>query len=112
MKKQKYLHKAKHLTSGLLILLLLWLTVSLPAVYSSLAKQTTGKQPTGTNDQNPLSDTAEEKGEETVDVSQEYIHPASALDRQVVSVIHYYKGYPLSAYSIFPPELVAPPPEA
>ena len=104
---------AQHVSSVFMILALLWLTVSMPYVY---AAQKAGKaiaQQVGSaeEDNNPFSNTTEEKNENGVNTLSEYLHDMHQLDHAGVLITQFYKCHPSDLYFAFHPELISPPPE-
>lgn len=117
MKGSPSIFTAWHIGSSLLMILaLLWLTVSTPFVYAAdkLAKQEVQKQ-TGQcqeEDTNPFSNTTEEKNESGVNNLSEYLHDVHLLERISVTLTKYYKCHLSDTYYAFHPDLHLPPPKA
>jgi len=109
-----------HKVSSLLMMIaLVWLTASLPFVYSSqqavkkeAAKQMASSEEKTKDTGNPLSNTNEEKTESGVNTLSEYLHDTHAFEQHVVTITKYYKCHPSDLYFAFHPELLSPPPEA
>ena len=117
MKGRKKTYTIFQLASAVvMILALLWLTVSTPFVYAAdkLAKQEVQKQ-TGQcqeEDTNPFSNTTEEKNESGVNNLSEYLHDVHLLERISVTLTKYYKCHLSDTYYAFHPDLHLPPPKA
>jgi len=96
-----------------MIMTLFWLTVSTPFVYTAQKVQKENqKQTTQTEDNNPFSNTTEEKNESSVNTLSEYLHDLPSLEKDFVILTRLYKRYPCSIYYEHHPELLSPPPEA
>ena len=102
-----------HIASSLfMIVALLWLTVSTPYVNAAPeVKKEMGKK-SGMDDNNPFSNTTEEKNESSVNTLSEYLHDSSQDVPIPVTITKYYKCHPSNLYFAFHPELISPPPEA
>ena len=103
-------------TSLVMIMALLWLTVSTPFVYAAdqLAKQEIQKQ-TGASeeeDNNPFSSTTEEKNESGASTISEYLHAVHHLEHAFTILTKFYKCHPSDTYFAFHPDLLLPPPKA
>ena len=96
-----------------MIMALLWLTVSTPFVYSAqqIQKQIQKEQKQH-SDNNPFSNTTEEKNESSVSTLSEYLHDQPSLENNFTFLIRLYKRYPSKIYYEHHPELLSPPPEA
>jgi hypothetical protein len=115
MKQSQRVYTIGHLSSSLfMIVALLWLTVSTPFVYDtqqSLKKEM--QQRTGqAEDNNPFSNTTEEKNESSVNTLSEYLHDAPLMEKNFIMLVRLYKSYPSNIYCEHHPELLSPPPEA
>ncbi len=97
------------LSSLFMIVALLWLTVSTPFVYADQLAQTEQGQ---SNDNNPFSNTTEERNESSVNTLSEYLHEHSVADDNIRVITSFYKCHPSDLYFAFHPELIVPPPEA
>ena len=100
-------------SSLVMIMALLWLTVSTPFVYvakESVEKHTETKVPGGDDGNNPLTNTNEEKSENTVNFS-EYLMERMNIESSSVSLSKLFRCYPVDIYFAFHPELISPPPE-
>lgn len=98
----------------LMVLALLWLSVSTPFVYASQQSKVV-KSAAATNsdadDSAPLSNTNEEKSETGVNTLSEYLHDTHTEGYTSAPVIQYHKCHPSDLYFAFHPELLSPPPE-
>ena len=96
-----------------MILALLWLSVSTPFVYeaSQLAKAEISNTNNG-EDNNPFSNTTEEKNESSTSTISEYIHELLHAERPFTVVVKYFKCHSAEVYFAYHPELISPPPEA
>jgi hypothetical protein len=94
-----------------MIMTLLWLTVSTPFVYAGqqVQKENSSKQ---TGDNNPFSNTTEEKSESGVTTLSEYLHECLHIENFSSLVIKFYRAHRSDPYFDFYPELISPPPEA
>ena len=108
----------KHqLSSVLMIIALVWLTVSTPYVY---AAQTAKHAPVSQNCDNqqdeecpnPLTNTTEEKTESGVNNLSEYLHEAHILEHGFTIIEKYEKCHADDLYFAYHPELISPPPDA
>jgi len=95
---------------------LVWLTISLPYVNGAqmLLKEKTAQNDErhrGQND-NPLTNTIEEKNESGPVSISEYLHEEQSATSLDVTLVNYYKCHPSDLYYAFHPELISPPPEA
>jgi hypothetical protein len=100
-----------HIASGIfMILALLWLTVSTPFVYESrqMQKENAQKQ----SDNNPFSNTTEEKSESGAGTLSEYLHDPHHMEHLPSLIVKYHKCVPSGLYFAFHPDLISPPPEA
>ena len=118
MKKANSILPLKYLASGIIMLIaLLWLTVSLPFVNASQQKLTEQKslhQDDIDNecDENPFSNTTEEKTESGNSTLSEYLHEFHSPEHGFVILTSFYKCHPADLYFAYHPELLSPPPEA
>jgi hypothetical protein len=105
----------KSVASALLMLLaLLWLTVSTPFVYACQQQLAAAAQNEGAakaaQSNNPLAGTDEEKpGLGSSNVS-EYLHQTELASRAVRPLVKYEKCNASNLYLAFHPELLCPPP--
>lgn len=114
----RQVHKVKvYLTSLLMMVVLAWLTVSLPFVYSAQkvfhAKQAaSSQQAADSGDDNPLVNTTEEKTSSNASMfSEEYLHEAHASDHFLTELSIDYKIEQVATYTAFYGELLSPPPD-
>jgi hypothetical protein len=95
-----------------MILALLWLTVSTPFVYNAQQTQKeiqkSSKQLT---DNNPFSNTTEERNESSVNTLSEYLHEQPSIENNFTFLVRLYRRYPSNIYCEHHPELLSPPPE-
>jgi hypothetical protein len=78
----------KHIISALLMVVaLLWLTISVPFVYAAQQAQQeeVQKQSSNCEDNNPLANTIEEKNESSVNTLSEYLHDLHLTNRHFLS---------------------------
>ena len=115
-KKSKPYTIASLFSAVLMILSLLWLTVSLPFVYESaeqLAKQErtehVGSIPTPEEESNPFGNTTEEKSPTSTTVSEEYIHDHHKSDYFFSIISSYHKCENADTYIAYHGELLVPP---
>jgi hypothetical protein len=99
-----------------MLLLLSWLTVCLPFVNESqqtLERQIerTGDPPEADNN-NPLSNTNEEKAESGLALFSEYLHDTNVLERSLSRSFTFGKCLSSDLYLAYHPKLNLPPPEA
>ena len=92
---------------------LLWLTVSTPFIYAAqqqMEKQMHYDVNADEPGDSPLSNTNEEKSENTISLS-EFLHEGMAIEPPSVFISKDFKCYPSDVYFAFHPELISPPPE-
>jgi hypothetical protein len=107
----------------IMILLLMWLTVSLPFVYAS--QQELAKTSKTCSDQSPLAGSEEEStnpfGNSTEEkapknnissVSEEFIHDYHSSSSLFLMTLQYHKMDNAGTYTAFHGELLVPPPNA
>lgn len=98
--------------SLLMIVLLVWLTVSTPIVYEVqqdyAAMQDTADESDSTG---PFSGTTEEKAEAGSSTLSEYLHEQQHYQPAFSEITSSYKFHPDDLYSAFHPEQLSPPPE-
>jgi len=110
MKRNQPTFNTRHIiTSLFMILALLWLTVSTPFVYA--AQQVEKKISQNQSDNNPFSNTTEEKNESGANTLSEYLHEPPAIENLSLVLTKFYKCHPSDLYFAFHPELISPPPE-
>jgi hypothetical protein len=95
----------------LMLFALTWLTISLPYVYESMQLQRQIEKQEKQDD-NPLSNTNEEKTESGVPAISEYLHDAQPVVSHFILLTKAYKCHSSDLYFAFHPELISPPPEA
>lgn len=105
-------------SSVLMMMALLWLTVSIPFVYASqqeFAKQELTSNPYATppaaeeDASNPYGNNTEEKAPSNTSVSEEYLHSHHG-DYFFSAISQYHKGENAGAYTAFHGEVHVPPP--
>lgn len=103
-----------------LMLMLAWLTVSIPFVYAAQdayhAKMLASGKADATaddNNDNPFANTTEEKSSETstTNFSEEYLHDAHSEDHYLTELGIEYKIEHTATYIAFYGELLSPPPD-
>lgn len=115
MNKKRVYTKINLLSAVLMLMALVWLTVSTPFVYESQQiKKELAKQQMDVTDEdyNPFSSTTEEKSENNVTALSEYLHDLHMAEHPSTIVVKYYKCHPSDLYFAFHPELLSPPPKA
>lgn len=110
-KQSTYKSLAQRLYSVLMLLLLLWLTVSTPFVYEEQQQVSVAQGMADDDDSNPLSGTNEEKVESGVNTLSEFLHEQHHCLPDFTLFIAAYKCHPDELYCAFHPELLVPPPE-
>lgn len=98
----------------IMMLALVWLTVSIPFVYQAqqVAKQQVSSAPQpGDEDTNPFANTTEERSESGANTLSEYLHDMHTHSSGEVIPEMYNKCHPSNLYYAFHPELLSPPPE-
>ena len=113
MKRSQYTYSERHVSSSLfMIVALLWLTVSTPFVFKAQQEQKKEIQnQSKQTDNNPFSNTTEEKNESGANTLSEYLHDHPSLEKNFILITRLYKRYPSSIYCDHHPELLSPPPE-
>ena len=99
-----------------MMLALLWLTVSIPFVYSAQQQMSsltiTTDIPVEIDEEtNPFANTTEEKTESSGNTLSEYLHDMHAHMHYITVLEKYSKCHPSDLYYAFHPELISPPPE-
>lgn len=115
MKRSQYVYPARHMISSLLMVVtLLWLTVSTPFVFKAQQEQKKEieKQSKLTDTSNPFSNTTEEKNESGANTLSEYLHVLVSVENDFITIKRLYIQYPSKIYFEHHPELISPPPEA
>jgi hypothetical protein len=103
-------------SSLLMMLALVWLTVSSPFVYAAQQqKSAVEKQQCENNPEddcnNPLGNTTEEKSEKGVNTLSEYLHDTHTHEAAGNLITKIYKCHPSDLYFAYHPDLFSPPPE-
>jgi hypothetical protein len=104
--------------SLLLILALVWLSVSTPYVYRFQQKTKTEKQAitaeneTDCEEGGLLNNTNEEKAESGPNTLQEFLHEPHHLEHPSIEQVNEYGHFEQKASVAYHPELISPPPEA
>ena len=116
MKKNQRLYNVTEMVSSLvMVVTLLWLTISTPFVYAAdqVQKQEIKAQAEDVcEDSNPFSNTTEEKNEGGVNTLSEYLHDLHVMDHGFTVLTKFYKCHPSDTYFAFHPDLLIPPPKA
>jgi hypothetical protein len=120
--KRSTVYSVKHsVSSVMMILALIWLTISLPFVYAAkqqlsrpiaINSRTDDNGNNKSDDNNPFANTTEEKGPSTTTISEEYLHGHEEhieLAEPRLNHVHYHF---YNVYVAFHGELLSPPPEA
>jgi Tfp pilus assembly protein PilO len=111
MQKGLSINSWRLLPTLLMLFALSWLTISLPYVYESMQLQRQIEKQEKLND-NPLTNTNEEKTESGVPTISEYLHDIHSMTTHFVILDKVYKCHSSELYFAFHPELISPPPEA
>ena len=103
----------RHIISGLvMILALLWLTVSTPFVYAAQqAQQEEVQKRGGPESNNSFANTMEEKNEGSVNTLSEYLHDVDQGNQHFITLTRLYKCHSSALYFEYHIELLSPPPE-
>lgn len=111
-------HNIKQFVSSIVMMLaLVWLTVSTPFVYSaqqqvnSVSAVHTDDATDIDDDTNPFANTTEEKTESGGNTLSEYLHDMHQHLPYVAVAQKFSKCHPSDLYYAFHPELISPPPE-
>lgn len=114
MNQRPTIHSLRKVLSAIFLVLLLgWLTISLPFVYNAQqhameTAQSNGEDgPTSNKNLNPLSNTTEEK---TPDQVQEYLHGQPENLEFETSDLDHLHAHACKVYIAFHGELLSPPP--
>lgn len=97
-----------------MVVLLLWLTVSIPYLYNAQQENTSVLENKKTNNQqkdptNPFADASEERT--SVTVAEEYLQHESKCEYSWVSISNFYIDFCTPVYLAFHCDLISPPPE-
>lgn len=113
MKRAEKKSWAAYVPAMLMVMALLWLTVSTPFLYA--AQQVCLESPGDVNENQsenlPFSNNTEEKSESSVSSISEYLHEMHLHDILSSLTVKLYKCHPSDLYFAFHPELISPPPE-
>ena len=116
MKKEKIIFSTLKMASSLLMMVaLLWLTVSTPFVYAAdnSEKKEINKQGGQSQEEtNPFSSTTEEKNESSVNSLSEYLHNDHCIEINFLSLVKFYNSHCCRFYLDHHPQLLSPPPKA
>lgn len=122
MRKNRKIYSAFQLVSAVvMILALMWLTVSTPFVYAAqqeLAKQQKTEKScsplAGTEEEssNPFGNATEEKAPNSTSLSEEFIHSNHRVYFSFSIATQYHKCENVDTYIAFHGELLVPPPNA
>lgn len=121
MKGQRSAYSTAHKIGSLLLMMaLLWLSVSTPFVYRFQQQQKAVKaslalekgSSTEEDSGNPLSNTNEEKTESGVAMPQEYLHEPIHIHHPFGFVNLQYHSYAQDDFVAYHPEFITPPPDA
>jgi hypothetical protein len=118
MKHNKGKYKAESIVAAIfMIASLLWLTISTPFVYAAQQQQKAYSQPMpadeeipGAEENNPFSNTTEEKAESGSGSLSEYLHHIHELIHPAGSLHKHNCSHDFSVYVAFHGELLCPPP--
>lgn len=123
MKKNRKIYSVSQLVSAVvMILALMWLTVSTPFVLASQQEQAkqhkmekSTSTPVADNEEeatNPFGNNTEEKTPNTTSLSEEYLHTFHIISHFYTEVSQYHKHENSDVYVAFHGELLVPPPNA
>lgn len=109
-------YSLQHTVSAVIMMLMLaWLTVSIPFVYQSqqAAIEQTSKQSSQSDkdDNNPFTNTTEEKAPSNTTINEEFLHHHEELTHPSADILTHYNDHTFSVYVAFHGELISPPPE-
>lgn len=107
----------RFLSCAIMVLALLWLTVSTPFVYSQqqmLLQQNIEADISIELEEeaNPFANTTEEKTESGSNTLSEYLHDLHLHEQYTIGLAKFTKCHPSDLYYAFHPELISPPPES
>lgn len=101
--------------SLLMIVALLWLTISVPFVNAQQAAEQTVEWSVDDNDTgdcDPLTNTTEEGSENGANTLQEeYLHTAHQIEHHFLALTTYYKCHTSDLYFAYHPDTLSPPPD-
>lgn len=117
MKRNSTLYIKQLSSSIIMMLALVWLTISTPFVYAAQQQvksiSTVQNVCDDVDDQaNPFANTTEEKTENGGNTLSEYLHDVQPQLHAVAVTEKYSKCHPSDLYYAFHPELISPPPES
>lgn len=98
-------------SSLVMILALLWLTVSTPFVYAASQPYTHIQATDADDDGNPLNNTTEERSQTAGGSVHEILHDHSFTHELFSMRIRFMRTDPTKLYFAYNPELLSPPPE-
>lgn len=116
MTSKGFAYSLGHMSAAvLMVLALLWLTVSTPFVYAAqqdaiALKKSSTEQSDST--QNPLSSTTEEKTEIGFSSLSEYLHDIMQPEQHMEVMVKYEKCHSSGLYHAYHPDLLCPPPDS
>jgi hypothetical protein len=119
MISQNQLHMTgRYISSIFMMLVLAWLTISIPFVYLAQEKidaqsKSTASSAVNTEEEsnNPFANTTEEKTPSSNSLSEEYIHEQHSIEHFQTEFSREYKIEHFSTYIAFYGELLSPPPD-
>lgn len=120
MKSSAYTKKHA-VSSVVMILTLLWLTVSLPVVYAAqqqvkqaVTKVNAENKTEKNNDCNPFANTTEEKppANTSINLSEEYLHHHEEYVPFIADKLSHSHHHSYNTYVAYHGELLSPPPES
>lgn len=115
MPRKQAIYSLGHLSAALLMLLaLLWLTVSTPFVFKAQQKGIAvekGIQGKTSDAQDPFSGTTEEKTESGLSALSEYLHDIAYPEQHFKVLVKYEKCHSSGLYLAYHPDLLCPPPD-
>jgi len=111
--KKLPLYSFKHFCySVVMILALAWVTISAPFVYKAQQQTLTEQSATGPEDENnPLSNTTEEKAPSPNTLTEEYIHSLFEHISLINDKLSHVHSHSYDVYVAFHGELISPPPD-
>jgi hypothetical protein len=114
-RKQTY-NQYNIIAAVLMVITLLWLTISTPFIYANDQQQDAYAQANNTNDEQPESDdiplgnTTEEKAGTSANTLSEYLHYIDELSDLAVSSQQHNCSHDVAVYVAFHGEMLCPPP--
>ncbi len=111
MRKQPRTYSTAQFLSVIVMLVsLLWLTVSLPFVYKAQQQTITWSEQDG-QAEDPFSDTTEEKAPSSASASEEYLHHDAGINDWIAKKLRHDHRHAYDVYVAFHGELISPPPD-